>query len=71
MKNQEKTKKGLGLIFKFNAILLIPMVLFLVVSILALDAAVNDTAVRMVEHELNVAVYALEAEFNMMDPGEY
>lgn len=71
MKNQEKTKKGLGLAFKFGSILLVPMLLVLLCSWLMLDAAVNNTAVKMVEHELNVAVYALETELNMMDPGEY
>jgi len=71
MKNQERTKKGLGLAFKFGSILLVPMLLVLVCSWLMLDAAVNNTAVKMVEHELNVAVYALETELNMMDPGEY
>lgn len=71
MKNRKKDKKGFGLAVKFGLILLIPLLLVLLCSGYMLDSAVNSTAVKMAEHELNVAIYALETELDMVDPGEY
>lgn len=66
----DKKARG-GLTFKILGILFGPMLIMLLFSILALRSAVTKSASFFVEHELNVAVYGLNAMLDAEDSGDY
>ncbi|MBQ9765364.1 MAG: methyl-accepting chemotaxis protein [Lachnospiraceae bacterium] len=71
MNENVRTKKGLSLGFKLVTMMVIPMAVIVIFAGLSLKAAVTDTADRLVSHELNLAVFALEAEMDALDEGDY
>lgn len=66
----DKKARG-GLTLKIVGILFGPMLIMLLFAILALRSVVTKSARFFVEHELNVAVYGLNAMLNAEDPGDY
>lgn len=66
----DKKARG-GLTFKIMGILFGTMLVMLLFSILAIRSAVTRSASFFVEHELNVAVYGLNAMLNAEDSGDY
>lgn len=66
----EKQKKN-SLTLKILCILAVPMLIMLLLSVLSLKAVAKKTSGFLVEHELNVAVYGLNAMLNAEDAGDY
>lgn len=57
MGNQVEEKKGANLLVKFLAVILVPMIVVVILSILALDNVGDTTAERLVEQELASVKY--------------
>ena len=67
----EKKKKGLGLLAKILGVVVIPIILLVVFSILAIRAVGNDTARKLVRHELNAVVYSVETSLELLSSGNF
>lgn len=67
----KKKKTKMGLAMQISMMLVIPLILVSVFAILALKMAVTDTSNVLVEHELNVAVYAFENILDMINDDDY
>lgn len=67
----EKKKKGFGLLTKILGVVVIPIILLVVFSILSIIAVGNDTARKLVKHELNAVVYSVETSLQLLNSGNY
>ncbi len=72
MGEMEKRRKGLKLTGKIVLSALLPLIAMMVFVGLAIEAVGNDTAERLVQHELKTAAYALANKLNAAgDDGDY
>lgn len=63
-------KKGLNLVFKLTAVILVPMVLLVVFAVIGLSRVGHKTALKMAEEELVTMKYMMLRNIAMV-PGEY
>lgn len=62
----DKTKKGFNLALKITLIVVVPLLIMVVFSALAIRSAGNGSAAKMVKSELEVASYAVKTELSQM-----
>ena len=67
----EKKKKSFGILAKILCSVIIPIVLLVVFSILAIRAVGNDTANKLVRHELNAVIYSVETSLELLSSGNF
>ena len=63
-------KKGVNLVFKLTAVILVPMVILVVLAVFGLSRVGNSTALKMAEEELVTMKYMMLRNISMV-PGEY
>lgn len=70
-KSKTATKKGLNLLVKIMAIVLLPMVVLVVFAVLALRAVGGDTAGGIMKQTLSAMEYSMEVNLNNFSDGDY
>ncbi len=71
MREQTDKRKGIKLLAKVLMVVMIPLILLVIFSVLAIESVGTTTAGKLTEKELKTAIYAVENDMELLAEGEY
>lgn len=66
-----KKKKGFNLMIKILMLALVPIIIIVVMAVLAIRSVGIQVSEKLIRHELNATVYAMEMTLTAINDGDY